>query len=434
MSTKTPKQASGTEIEKDFQFLKPVSAESQSIDMYLYDDIGKDYGGIDAEQFAWELRWASQYYKKINVHINSAGGRVFDGWSIYAAIQNVNLNTKGVTVDTYCDGICASIAAIIMLSGKKVYMNDYAKVMIHEAYYAGASEDMLTENQKKLLAEINESTLQILTKRTGQTAEVLLDMLKKETYFNAQKAKEMGFVDEVIVTPAKNPILQASQNAEIKDLKLLMAIYQDVCKVPQMQEIPIVEVPTKVTDQATQNTDTANTHTKTPTKKNMSANTENSDFVAEIMQLLEVTEKSEIKPKIGQLKASLIKNELFENEVLTLREQRDTYKEMLDKQSVQLATTLIEENVKIGKIRPYQKDKLFEMAKNDYESAKKFIDEMNGHPNLSQKVKHEDNTSNWDFTQWMRQDYAGLMKMKEDNIIAYKTLYENHYKTSYPEK
>ncbi len=309
-------------------------------------------------------------------------------------------------MDTYCDGLCASIAAIILLSGKKVYMNDFAKIMVHKAYVPGMNDTNLTEKQKQALAEINDTTTQIINKRTGLSAEEVTTILEKDTYFNAQDAKAKGFVDEIIATPQKNKVVEASQNLNIYDPEFLYALYQSVLPLPEKK------TPTPPKKQPTQN---------------MEQKKEENALIAMLMESLEVAEEKDILQKINLLKASKMKADLLENELLTIKEQNQKMANQIAEQANQQAEILVEDAVKAGKIRPMQKESFIKMAKHDYQMAKETIDSMNGHPNLAQKVKQEDERANWSLKDWAKKDSEGLKYIRENNWEQYSELYKKEY-------
>ena len=103
--------------------------------MFIDNQIGgKDADGnpgIDGNRFMKELLCLSDEMgkKNIQVWINSEGGFVQEGQSIYAGI----LHSKA-KVDTVCYGLAASISGVIFQAGRRRYMTDYANLMYHPAY------------------------------------------------------------------------------------------------------------------------------------------------------------------------------------------------------------------------------------------------------------------------------------------------------------
>ena len=189
---------------KDFKYCDNPEAEVPRL--FIDKEIGgKDLDGnpnIDGNIFLKELMYISDVLGKSGeeVWINSPGGIVTDGQSIYASILESKCN-----VDTVCYGIAASIAGVIFQAGKKRIMLDYATLMYHPAY----SEDGKVD---KGLEALNNAICVMISKRTGKTeAEIWAIMNRgkaddKGTWISAKEALEMGFCDEVRSSADKNNI------------------------------------------------------------------------------------------------------------------------------------------------------------------------------------------------------------------------------------
>ncbi len=131
----------------------------------------------------------------IHLYINSPGGSVTAGLSIYDTMQYVTCD-----VATYCIGQAASMGAVLLAAGAKGKRNalPHSRIMIHQPLGGtrGSTTEIiirLKENQrlKKVLNEI-------LQKHTGKT----LDQIEKDTdrdfFMSAGEAKEYGLIDNVL--------------------------------------------------------------------------------------------------------------------------------------------------------------------------------------------------------------------------------------------
>jgi len=189
-------------MNRDFKYCDNPDAEIPR--MFIDKEIGgKDADGlpnIDGNLFLKELMHLSDTLgkNKIEVWINSPGGLVTEGQSIYAAI----LESKA-TVDTVCYGMAASIAGVIFQAGRKRIMLDYANLMYHPAYNSDGTMD-------KGLEALNKAICTMIAKRTGKTDEEVWKIMNrgraddKGTWIQAAEAKENGFCDEVRHSDAKN--------------------------------------------------------------------------------------------------------------------------------------------------------------------------------------------------------------------------------------
>ena len=97
-------------------------------DVLIYGVIGDSWfeESITAKRFVSEFKELEKTCSRVNIHINSPGGSVFDGLAIFNAIQQ-----SKVQIHTYNDGLAASMGAIILLSGGTVHSAKNALVMLH---------------------------------------------------------------------------------------------------------------------------------------------------------------------------------------------------------------------------------------------------------------------------------------------------------------
>jgi len=123
------------------------------------------------------------------VRINSIGGSVIDGYSIVSAI----LNSK-VPCNTYIDGLAASIAGVIAMSGKKCYMADFGTLMMHNP--SGG-------NDSNVLDLVKSTLVTILSNRTKLDEATVNNMMDAETWLSAGQCLEMGIVDEIVSSNKK---------------------------------------------------------------------------------------------------------------------------------------------------------------------------------------------------------------------------------------
>lgn len=157
-------------------------------EIWIYDEIGG--WGISAKDFVKELSAIKS--KKIDMHINSPGGDVFDGAALYNEIKR-----HPAEVTSYIDGIAASIASVIPLAGDKVYMAENALYMMHNPWgmVLGNAEDM--RKQADVLDKVRETMLSAYMNKSGQEKEDIIALLDEESWLTAEEAQEAGFIDEI---------------------------------------------------------------------------------------------------------------------------------------------------------------------------------------------------------------------------------------------
>ena len=129
----------------------------------------------------------------IEVEINSGGGSVFAGSEIYTALKSYPGN---VTVKIV--GLAASAASVIAMAGNKVMMSPTAQMMIHNVSSRAEGDYRDMEHTAEVLRNANNTIANAYRLKTGKTQEELLTLMDNETWMTAQKAKELGFIDEIM--------------------------------------------------------------------------------------------------------------------------------------------------------------------------------------------------------------------------------------------
>jgi len=178
----------------DWLYYAPANAAGDPATVQIFDQIGEDwYGGsgLSAKQFSDVLNEIGN--GPLLVEINSPGGNVWDGLSIYNQLRG-----RKAPVTTRVVGIAASIASIIALAGDRVEMADAALMMIHDpsGMASGTSEDM------RKMAEALDQHAQVLVgvyaKKTGRSPESIRAAMRAETWFTTAEALAFGLVDKPI--------------------------------------------------------------------------------------------------------------------------------------------------------------------------------------------------------------------------------------------
>lgn len=155
----------------------------------IFDEIGM--WGVSAKQFITDLKQIPSDHK-ILLRIHSPGGEVFDGNAIYNALQN----HKG-GVEVQIEGLAASMATVIALTGAPVRMAANGFYMIHNPWGIAAGDAAELRDQAELLDKIRLNMVNAYAARSKQSAEQITAWMDAETWFTAQEAKDAGFVDEI---------------------------------------------------------------------------------------------------------------------------------------------------------------------------------------------------------------------------------------------
>jgi ATP-dependent Clp protease protease subunit len=133
--------------------------------------------------------------KDIFLYINSPGGSVTAGMSIYDTMQFIKPN-----VSTVCMGQACSMGAFLLAGGApgKRYVLPSARVMIHQPLggFQGQASDIQIHAQEILT--IKEKLNKLLAEHTGQPLEVVERDTDRDNFMSAQQAVDYGLVDAIL--------------------------------------------------------------------------------------------------------------------------------------------------------------------------------------------------------------------------------------------
>lgn len=137
----------------------------------------------------------------ISIYINSPGGEVYAGLAMYDTIRMIRPDVK-----TYCVGMAASMAAVLLASGTpgKRYALPNSRIMIHQgsAGFRGNVPDIEIAARETLT--LTTKLTQILADHTGQTFDKVKADTQRDYYMTGDEAKGYGLVDDVLTPAAVN--------------------------------------------------------------------------------------------------------------------------------------------------------------------------------------------------------------------------------------
>lgn len=138
--------------------------------------------------------------QEIHLYINCPGGSVTATLAIYDTMQFLEC-----PISTYCMGMAASGAAIILAAGTKGkrFALPHSKIMCHQPWGQVGGQVSDIEIQANEILKDRDRLNDILSKHTGQPKSVIEVETERDRYFHALEAKEFGLVDEVLLKPIK---------------------------------------------------------------------------------------------------------------------------------------------------------------------------------------------------------------------------------------
>src|SRR5213080_1182003 len=134
--------------------------------------------------------------QEIHFYINCPGGSVTATLAIFDTMQFLEC-----PISTYCMGLAASGAAIILAAGTKGkrYALPHSKIMVHQPWGQVGGQVSDIEIQANEIVKDRQRLNEILAKHTGQPIEKIQLETDRDRYFSAQEAKEFGLVDDVLL-------------------------------------------------------------------------------------------------------------------------------------------------------------------------------------------------------------------------------------------
>jgi ATP-dependent Clp endopeptidase proteolytic subunit ClpP len=165
----------------------------------MIDEIGRLFGAkavAEGADFGEIMNSAENAVDVLELEINSPGGSVFDGYTIYQEIKS--LRDRGVTVNATITGMAASMASVICMACDKVSMVKHGRMMIHDASIGTRGNADQLRKTAELLDGISDNLAEIYADKTGMDKEEIRAMMKRETWMNAKESIANGFVDEII--------------------------------------------------------------------------------------------------------------------------------------------------------------------------------------------------------------------------------------------
>mgnify|MGYP002777129748 CR=1 FL=1 len=133
--------------------------------------------------------------KDISLYINSPGGSVSAGLSIYDTMQFIKPD-----VSTLCMGIAASMGAFLLAAGAKGkrFALPNSRVMIHQPSGGAQGQATDIEIQAREILKLRESLNAILAERSGQPIEKVRADSERDYFMSAAEAQGYGLIDKVI--------------------------------------------------------------------------------------------------------------------------------------------------------------------------------------------------------------------------------------------
>lgn len=171
--------------------------EGETAEIRIDGVIGGDWfdDGVTAEQFIRRFNALPQ--KVVDLHVNSPGGDVFEGLTIY----NV-LAASGKTIRGHVDGLAASIASVLLMACDTIEMPENSFLMIHDAWMLSIGNASQLRADAEQLDAISAQIAKIYADRSGREIDKIRDLMRGEegadgSFLEASRCLELGLCDTV---------------------------------------------------------------------------------------------------------------------------------------------------------------------------------------------------------------------------------------------
>jgi ATP-dependent protease ClpP protease subunit len=192
---------SDEETDVEQQKLSKDSVSISSNQVFFYDDVSRQtiYSlNRQLDSTAKAIQLLNIHYNlpvspAIDLYINSEGGEVF---SAFSAVDRIK--SSPVPVHTYVEGFCASAATLLSVCAHKRYIRKNGFMLIHQVRSGlwGSFAEFQDEIQN--LELIMRYIKQIYLEHTNIPESDLVEILKHDTYLNAEECIKYGLVDEIV--------------------------------------------------------------------------------------------------------------------------------------------------------------------------------------------------------------------------------------------
>jgi ATP-dependent protease ClpP protease subunit len=330
------------------ELLYAVKKEQRCCEIMISGAIGREVDGV---YVAADIAFINKnnIADKINIHINSEGGKVLNGIQIISAI----LNSK-IPIHTYNDGYAYSMAGFIWLTAKKEnrHMAQFARFMIHAPRFVDDQGNLVQpqgEGEKRDL-EVTESQLALITKEsTGLSDGQVAKILSKDSFYTAEECYTSGFLPKAnIIQFSKMPQFTES----IQDnIQRIAAFYNN--NNQNQSKMKKIAAHLKLNDEANENA---------ILEKIQAQEAEKNTAVAELEKLQDTNNRN-----VSALQDAEKRIKTLEAKVTDFEDKEKAAKE-------KQAASEVEESIKKGVFKAESKDELTAIAVKDIDVFRKMRD------------------------------------------------------------
>jgi len=359
-----------------------INNQSNTATIYIYGAIN-DWD-ISALTFVQEYKTLLQNHPRVDVRENCPGGSVFEGLPIFNCIKSDNANAH-----LYVDGLAASMGFMVAMAFKKEnrHINKYAKCMSHKVTGQAEGSAQQIKKYAEMMESLDNDFVSILVADTGKSK------------------------NEVIKTYLQEGVDNWMTAQECVDAGLFADIYEGDSAL-----VPSNLAPAAIAAFFNQEPNLENN------MKNLALIV--AAFAAANIALPQDATEEMVLAKIKELLAG---KKLTDEKVQELTSQLAAANTKLEAAKVAEINNMIDAAEKAKKITANMKENYLKLAKADFDSCKKILDEMKPYESVQNILNNstaqiDEKRKDWSFSDWQKKDTKGLAKMKAEDKDAYAAL------------
>ena len=409
-----------------FKYVVNEAKTDEVCDIRFFDSVNE----YTANTFNSEFLWVESYIKpsKIRILINSEGGSVLYGMSIFSVIRNSSIPTECIN-----EGLCASMGSIIWAAGDKSLMRDYSILMVHNPFNnpSGEEDKCKTDNNCKTKAETNEPDYvkafrqqieMIYMKRWGFSKTKVKEIMSGKdgcdgTFFTADEAVKANIipVDNVIKTDKQKVAKVKNAIEGITEDQKLMDTITSVCNSLSLEDAENKENKHSINTNPNLNKNNQPNEVKNTTKTSMDEKDKTIDFSfgavvaslgfkeqADVPQVMtRITELMGVENKLNEankiidtLKIENVgettKNQNLTQELTTVKAQLKSYQDAEKEAINQKIAVMVQSAIEAGKIEDSAKSTWIDMATKNFDLAKSTLDSIPARDKISTEIEHDE--------------------------------------------
>lgn len=215
-----------------------IATHDREADLLIYGDITSwqwEESDVTAHGLASEIKDLD--VDTLNVHIDSYGGEVSEGWAIYNALKQ-----HPAKVRTYADGFVASAANYPFLAGDERIANNVSAFFLHQVLTGawGNADDLRKAADEA--DKLNEIGINAFA-NAGMDADKVRELMKEETWLTGEEAVELGLATQVVTSDASEHPAQSVRQTILAKLFAKQEAVEEPAEEPEPEQEPEQEIP-----------------------------------------------------------------------------------------------------------------------------------------------------------------------------------------------